>query len=234
MTGKVAGQASERIVAEIKKRILSWAYPPEHPLIEEGLSREFGVSRSPVREALRMLEADGFVRRVPNRGYYVRQVKPQEVADLYEVRMALEVFALEKLAAKPELHPEVQVLAEKWRAASPEILNDAEGLALMDQQYHEDLVALAGNAKLLEALRRVNERLFVFRVMGFEVAIEKDIVESSFNIHLGLAWAILSGDPANIRRALEQNIVHGRSNVRQAMGQALTRAYSGPAVKEAS
>lgn len=234
MTVKKEGQACERIIVEIKRRILEWAYPPEHPLIEEALSREFGVSRSPVREALRMLEADGFVRRIPNRGYYVKQVRLQEVADLYEVRLALEVFALEKLAAKTELHPEVRRLAEEWRVSFPGPEVDAVSLAVMSQKFHEDLVELAGNATLLEALRRVDERLFAFKVMGFEQTLEQGTLETSANNHLRLAAAVLSGEPPVIREALETSIAHGRSNVEQAMGKALTRAYSGqvsPAVR---
>jgi len=227
MAAKKEGQASERIVSEVKRRILGWVYPPEHPLIEESLSREFGVSRSPVREALRMLEADGFVRRIPNRGYYVRQVRLQEVADLYEVRLALELFALEKLAAMPEKHPEVRRLAGIWRAPPRLEHPEAESLALVSQKFHEDLVELAGNASLLDTLRRVDERLFAFRIMGFEQAIEQGTLETSSRNHLALSEAILSKDPAVIRPALERTIAHGRSNVEQAMGKALTRAYSG-------
>jgi len=219
------GQTSEGIVAEVKRRILAWGYPPEHPLGEESLAREFGVSRSPVREALRMLEVDGFVRRVPNKGYYVRQVKPSEVAELYEVRMALEVFALERLAARPELHPEVLRLAGVWREV-PDQAPDPAAIARQDQEFHEALAGLAGNAKLLEALRRVDERLFVFRVMGFERAVELGTLETSYAIHRDLAQTIVSGDQAAIRQALERNIAQGRGNVEQAMGRALARAYA--------
>ncbi|MFZ5428568.1 MAG: GntR family transcriptional regulator [Thermodesulfobacteriota bacterium] len=224
---KAHGQASEGICTEIRRRILDWEYPPEHPLGEEGLAREFGVSRSPVREALRMLEADGYVRRVPNRGYFVRQVKPSEVADLYEVRLALEIFALEKLASRPDLHPEVRRLADAWREMPPEGQRDATAIALKDQQFHESLAALAGNEKLLETIRRVNERLFVFRAMGLQQAMEQGTLEKSFAIHLDLAEAIVSGDPAAIRAQLERKIRQGRSNVEQAMGRALARAYAG-------
>jgi DNA-binding GntR family transcriptional regulator len=234
MMEKKEGQASERIVAEIKRRILDWVYPPEHPLVEESLSREFGVSRSPVREALRMLEADGFVRRIPNRGYYVKQVRLQEVADLYEVRLALELFALEKLAAKTDLHPEVRKLAGEWRASFPGPDYDAVSLAVMSQKFHEDMVELAGNATLLEALRRVDERLFAFKVMGFEQTLEQGSLETSTRNHLALAQAVVSGDPSVIREALETSIAHGRSNVEQAMGKALTRAYSGQAAPVAA
>ncbi|GFK93991.1 putative D-xylose utilization operon transcriptional repressor [Fundidesulfovibrio magnetotacticus] len=221
---KRPGQTSEGVAAEIRRRILQWDYPPEHPLGEEALAAGFGVSRSPVREALRMLEADGYVRRVPNRGYFVRQVRPSEVADLYEVRLALEIFALEKLARMPALHAEVERLGRVWDGPPPKD-GDAQAIARRDEAFHESLAALAGNEKLLEALRRVDERLFVFRVMGFERAMEQDTLDASYAIHRDLVRAILSGDAAAIRAQLERNIRHGRANVEQAMGRALTRAY---------
>lgn len=67
------------LIATLKERIVTWKYPPEHRLTEDALCREFGVSRSPVREALRVLATNGFVRRTANGGYAVRQVKVNEV-----------------------------------------------------------------------------------------------------------------------------------------------------------
>ena len=61
------------IVQTLKRRIIAWEYPPEYRLVEERLCEEFGVSRSPVREALRVLATNGFVKKLPNRGYAVRQ-----------------------------------------------------------------------------------------------------------------------------------------------------------------
>src|SRR5215467_15356847 len=89
---------SSSIVATLKGRIIAWQYPPEHRLTEDGLCREFGVSRSPVREALRVLATNGFVRRTDNRGYAVRQVMLKELEELYDFRLALELYAVENLA----------------------------------------------------------------------------------------------------------------------------------------
>src|SRR5579862_5789452 len=77
---------SASIVATLKGRILAWRYPPEHRLTEDLLCREFGVSRSPVRAALRVRATNGFVRRMNNRGYAGRQVKVKELEELYDVR----------------------------------------------------------------------------------------------------------------------------------------------------
>src|SRR5215470_6465342 len=72
-SGHISGLPAS-IVATLKERIIAWKYPPEHRLTEEALCREFGVSRSPVREALRALVTNGFVTKLANRGYAVRQL----------------------------------------------------------------------------------------------------------------------------------------------------------------
>ena len=75
--GELSG-LSASIVATLKERIVGWNYPPEHRLTELSLCREFGVSRSPVREALRALVTNGFVRKLANRGYAVRQLEDRK------------------------------------------------------------------------------------------------------------------------------------------------------------
>ena len=98
MTTTQNANLGSSIVATLKERIITWQYPPEYRLTEEGLCQEFGVSRSPVREALRVLATNGFVRRTPTRGYAVRQVNLREIEELYAVRLALELFVVENLA----------------------------------------------------------------------------------------------------------------------------------------
>ena len=94
MVASSSSTLSASIVATLKDRIIAWRYPPEHRLTEDGLCKEFGVSRSPVREALRVLATNGFVRRTDNRGYAVRQVKRKELEELYDFRLALELYAV--------------------------------------------------------------------------------------------------------------------------------------------
>ncbi|MBI3355630.1 MAG: GntR family transcriptional regulator, partial [Nitrospirae bacterium] len=84
MGGREFSNLSASIVATLKERIIHWQYPPEHRLTEAELCQKFGVSRSPVREALRILATDGFVKKMPNRGYVVKQHNLREIEELYE------------------------------------------------------------------------------------------------------------------------------------------------------
>jgi DNA-binding GntR family transcriptional regulator len=216
----------ERIISVIKERIFRWEYPPNHPLGEDVLCKDFGVSRSPVREALRSLEAEGLVHRVNNRGFFVRQFKSGEISELYLVRQALELFAVEHLAIHKITHDAVAGLANMWREiqAGVEPIT-SEKLARIDEHFHEQLVALTGNSMLLNHLRQINARLLVFREMDFAIVMERDAIRESCESHLEVVRAILEGDPLAAREALRGNLQMGLGNVNKAMGMILAKIF---------
>lgn len=223
MASEHSSTFSTSIVATLKERIITWQYPPEHRLTEDGLCREFGVSRSPVREALRVLATNGFVRRMDNRGYAVRQVKVRELEELYDVRLALELFAVEVLTQAGAPPAELAVLAETWREVQRQPKRDVEELARLDAQFHEALARLAGNTLLEQQLAAINERLLVFRTIDFA---KPDRVESTCAEHLAILDRIAAGDVAGARAALRRNVEEGRNIVGNSIKEALARAYA--------
>ena len=218
---KPAASLGNKIAETLKERILQWEYPPDYLLGEEVLSQEFAVSRSPVREALRSLEAAGLVRRMPNRGYAVKQVGLAEVRELYDLRLALELHAVETLARTAETRPAVERLRKKWTDIALEGVAGAE-LARIDQNFHETLVQISGNNTMLEHLVRLNERLFIFRMIDFQ---KPQRPESTRQQHLTLLDAILAGNVALAREQLRANVEEGSSHVDMTLRDALLRAY---------
>jgi len=214
---------SSAIIATLKERILAWQYPPEHRLTEEGLCREFGVSRTPVREALRVLATNGFVRRTGNRGYAVRQVRVKELEELYDLRMALELYVVETLAARGVRAGDLASLEEAWTAVRQQPARKVEELAELDARFHEALAALVGNGTLLQHLQAINERLFVFRMIDFT---QTDRVWSTCAQHLAIIERIGARDVNGAREALRSNIEHGRNIVGNSIKEALARAYA--------
>ena len=223
MTKNSASTLSTSIVATLKERIIAWQYPPEHRLTEEGLCREFGVSRSPVREALRVLSTNGFVRRMANRGYAVRQVNMRELEELYEVRLALELFTVEALAVRGAPNMALSALRDTWRAVAKGPARKDEELAELDTEFHETLAALVGNETLLQQLRAINERLLVFRMIDFG---KEDRVSSTVTQHLKILDRIEAKDVDGARASIRGNIEEGRTIVGAAIKEALARAYS--------
>ncbi len=219
-----AATFSASIIATIKERIINWQYPPEHRLTEDGLCREFGVSRSPVREALRVLTTNGFVRRLDNRGYAVRQVKLQELKELYDVRLALELFAVEQLASGGAPGNDIAALARTWKEVRRHPPMDQGELAKLDSRFHEELARLAGNGLLTQQLQAINERLLIFRMIDFTQA---DRVEDTCTQHLALLERIAAGDAQGAREAVRRNIEDGRNIVGSSIKEALARSYTG-------
>lgn len=220
---KAFSNLSSSIVQTVKQRIIAWEYPPDHRFTEEALSREFGVSRSPVREALRILATNGLVRKLPNRGYSVRQVNPREVEELYELRLALELHVVGYLAEHDSSNRILADLHGIWSAALNQLESKSDDLAELDARFHETLAEAAGNSLLLQNLRDINDRLFVFRMIDFE---KRDRAESTCHQHLKILEHIAERDILGARRAMQANIEEGRNNVRSAIKEALAKAYA--------
>jgi DNA-binding GntR family transcriptional regulator len=220
--GELSG-LSASIVATLKERIVGWNYPPEHRLTELGLCREFGVSRSPVREALRALVTNGFVRKLANRGYAVRQLDLYEIQELYDLRTALELHVVEQLAASGVKRGELASIKREWKAILAAAPKKGEELAQLDARFHESLAELGGNRMLLADLRRINERLLVLRMIDFGRDRRSD---TTCHQHMKVVERILAGDAVGAREAMRHNIDDGRENVNTSIKEALANAFS--------
>jgi len=222
--GRQFSNLSASIVATLKERIIHWQYPPEHRLTEAELCQKFGVSRSPVREALRTLATDGFVKKMPNRGYAVKQYNLREIEELYEVRLALELFVVECLAKRcTPMKDDMDALKRTWTGLLNGSSKKDEELARLDTLFHETLAHAAGNKSLLRQLRAINERLLLFLMIDFGKAHR---VESTCHQHLEILKRIAAKDISGARKAMQRNIEEGRNNVHAAIKDALARAYS--------
>ncbi|GAB6036656.1 GntR family transcriptional regulator [Fundidesulfovibrio butyratiphilus] len=205
----------------LKLRILNWEYPPGRRLIEEELCQEFGVSRSPVREALGRLAAYGLVEYEPHKGCQVKQLELRTIKDLYQVRLALELWVAERLAQDPDVLPALARLRADWTAPRH---RSVEQWAELDRQFHEGLARAAGNAVLVSQLEAVNERLTVLRPFDFSV---EERAVSTCAQHLDVLDRIAAGDPEGARRAIRVNIEDSLGNVERVVGEFLAKAYLG-------
>jgi DNA-binding GntR family transcriptional regulator len=216
---------SDEIFEVLKSRIIRWEYPPGYRLTEDTLCGEFGVSRIPVREALHMLVENNLVDRVPHRGCTVKQPNLEEINELYDVRLALELYVVEHLASVGMPAEKREELAENWRSLGQtgdlrEL--DGEPLARQDEAFHETLAATAGNNSLLSHLRLVNERLFFTRMSDITTP---ERLAITCRQHQEILDQIAQGNVAAARTALHTNIDFGRYNVESALKDALARAY---------
>ena len=211
------GAVRERVTADLRQEIIAGSLRPGDRLVERELAERFGVSRVPVREAIRALVAEGFVLFETPRRTVVRRLTPTDVKELFELREALEVYAAGLAASRAtrEDLAEVQELVD--RAAAATEAGDAEVITDVNSRLHDRIMAMAGNSLLTEALEPVAGRLRWMTRRNEEWP--QLLVE-----HRELYEAIASGDPDRARaHALTHVRTNDRSTVRHLFGEEAAR-----------
>lgn len=159
---------AEHIRHELSAQILSGARPPGSALDEQALAQEFGASRTPVREALRLLAASGLVAHRPRRGAEVVAPSTRELNDMFQVMADLEGLCAGHAAAS--MSPlERRVLAETHEAMAPIVrAGDMEAYANANEGFHALIYSGSHNAYLAELTLRTRQRLRPFRRAQFQ------------------------------------------------------------------
>lgn len=220
-----ANQLGHKILQEIRSRILSWSYPPGHHLGEPELSEEFAASRVPVREALRALVEQGLVEKVPNQGCFVRQPDAQATHHLYDMRLALELFVVERLARSgmpEEWINQERARWEPWLNVRADAPVDGDLLVRMDEEFHLAMARALANPYLITSLRDINDRLRFVRLV---VVTTPHRIQTTAGEHLAILDSIAKRDPETARRSLRQNLHHARNQIEIAIAKGLTRSH---------
>ncbi|HEX2855487.1 MAG TPA: GntR family transcriptional regulator [Opitutaceae bacterium] len=222
------GHRGQGILKELRERILNWHYPPGCHLAEQRLCEEFDSSRIPVREALRALAEQGLVDKVPNQGCYVKQPDVEGIHHLYDLRLALELFVVERLAQTGPPADLVARIRAYWepllhiRADEP---TDGDILVQADEEFHLGLARAVGNPYVVDTLKDINERLRFVRLV---VSTTPHRVQATAGEHLTVLEALVKKNVEAARRALRQNIDEARNKVEIALARALTNAHKRP------
>jgi DNA-binding GntR family transcriptional regulator len=179
---------------ELRNEILGGALAVGEPLIEERLAQRFGLSRTPVREALRRLEGDGYL--VRGRGGSLRPAVPQidSMAELYDVRGVLEELSVRRAATSGD-HGALVGLREQWvelRQAPPEHgSRSGPDFVYADEAFHQAIAASTGNLELVRILTDLNGRIRRLRILDFTTA---DRIEMTITEHIEIVDAVLMGN----------------------------------------
>jgi len=194
----------EKVVDELRRRIIDGAYEPGDRLTEERLADAFGVSRNPVREAIRVLTAEGFLLAQPRRGAVVATMSVQDVEDLFDVRLSLEALAAALAAARAG--PSGAAVLDKLLAKARTTRRTAE-LAALNTQFHAAICTLSGNALLVGLMESLHGRVrWVYRQSAETRA------ASSWAEHEELAAAIRTGDADAAARAARAHVLAAQAS----------------------
>ncbi|KTS12852.1 GntR family transcriptional regulator [Microbacterium testaceum] len=212
----------DEIAAKIRDRIMSGDIPIGAQLRQAELANDFGVSRTPVREALRQLQTGGLIEVLPNRGAVVRVPAPWEVREAYEVRAELEALAASRAVeriSRAELARLREANQEMYdRSLERERRQDEPTAAGRPQNdvFHITIAQVSGNARLARAIDEINET-FPRNVSAQLLVGDDRHREENFQEHVRIIDAIESGDAEAAAREM-------REHVRKA-GEQLARWY---------
>lgn len=186
------------IEEEIQRVILGGEYAPGDRINEKELALRFGISRGPVREALRSLEASGLIEQIPNRGVFVRRLTAAQAADIYDVRAFL--FALAgRLLAIRATDEEIAALRGFVTTMDEAIArDDFETYVRENFALHEFIVAHAGNPVLANQYLSLIKQLRLYRTRSLMLG---DSMHESNKEHHEMVEAIAAHDPERAQAA---------------------------------
>jgi len=226
MTEEPIQSMQEKAYFDLLRRMLSGELPAGTPLSEASLAKELGISRTPLREAIRRLAAEGFLRQIRNRGTMVVEFSKRDIAELYELREALEVYAVGQ-AAEHTLRPHdlehLDRLVHDVLGLRDELLASGEpGLTAeqmqrfvqIDLSFHATLVRAAANRRILKAITdtRVLLNIFAMRRKGHSAAQLAEI----HRYHSEVLAAVVRKDPEAAMRLMGEHIrVSQRERLRE-------------------
>jgi len=206
----------QHAVERIRDAIITGALEPGERIVEEDLAHRLGISRGPVREAIRVLEQEGFVRSEPHRASYVAELGEEEIEQLYAVRAEVEAIAARKVAGlirqDPERAAPYHALLERLRAAASR--GDLDGLARADLDFHDRLLHDSGYQVLPRVWRAmdgvVRARTAAILARRGRAGDDRRIVAYTAESHTPIAAALTAGDPDGAAAAVRRHILETR------------------------
>ncbi len=187
------GSRVDEAYGAIRRRILDNVYPPGYQALEQSLATELGISRTPVREALIRLQKEGLVDVIPRHGMRVLPISPTDMKEIYEILSALESMAAELLAKRRPSDAELAPLERASRDMARALrADDLEAWAEADERFHRQLIELAGNRLLAQAVLNFWDR--AHRVRRLTLRLRPKPVNSTKE-HMAVLDRIRAGDP---------------------------------------
>lgn len=194
------------VVSEtLRQAIRDGIFKPGERLMEIPLSEELGVSRTPIREAIRKLELEGFVIMIPRRGTYVADISLKDISQVFEIRSALEELA-GALAAERITAEEIEYLERMLVEIGTYIeKKDMEKIVEADVNFHEVLYKASRNERLVEIIHNLREQTLRFRTVSMN---QPGRLAKTWEEHRLLVEAIADRDANKARKIARLHMEH--------------------------
>lgn len=197
------GNYAEEVVARLREDIVTGRLRPNERLVDSSIARKMNMSRTPVREALKQLEMQGYLSRLPNGGLIVTDHSPSQIRNLYEIREALEIMALkltcqratqEQIDQAVELHERMLEVIRK---------HDVEQFIELNSTFHNVLFSACGNEQLWTLLQTFRDQFFDRRLVRvFNVSDWRSMPKQ----HQRLLDAVRQRKPRLVEKAVHEHV----------------------------
>jgi DNA-binding GntR family transcriptional regulator len=217
---------ADQIYEQLRDRLTRGEIPIGRRLVEQQLAAQFRTSRTPVREALKRLEADGHLTRDAGGGMRPRVPSVRAMRDLYDVRVAIEELVVRRAAGSgdrgvlEELEHEWTALGMEQRAGRLEPAGAA--FVHRDESFHQRLAEAAANEFAVELLGEINARIRILRIYDFT---RSERIAATIEEHLEIVRAVLAGDSDTAAAFMRAHVQRSANVVRERIGDALTKMF---------
>ncbi len=201
-----------KVFSQLRKQILTGVYKPGESLIEMRLSEELGVSRTPIREAIRQLELEGLVQAIPNKGAVVKGITDKDVEDIYTIRTRIEGlaarWAAEKITDEEILELKEALEFEEFYTAK----NDVEHLLRFDSKFHDIIFKASKSSPLTHMLSTFHHYIQSARINSFDTPGRP---AKALEEHRAIFEAISRRDPDTAEELTIKHIMNASKNVNE-------------------
>lgn len=194
----------------LRQAILTGEMKPGERLLEIHLANKLGVSRTPIREAIRMLELEGLVIMVPRRGAQVAQITEKSMSDVLEVRCALDELAVELACERitDEEKTELAAACEAFEKATQ--TKQVHVIAKADVEFHDIIFKAAGNPRLTQMVNNLAEQMYRYR---FEYIKDESQHPMLVKEHRRICESISSGNVQASKEAIKEHIENQEKSI---------------------
>jgi DNA-binding GntR family transcriptional regulator len=203
-------QTAEDLYKKIKNEIFDFLLLPGDRFTETELALRYGVSRTPVRSALYRLKHEGYFEVQFRSGWSVLPFDFVRFDELYDLRAILETTALERICQADDLS--LRGLQEVWLKSPSARVKDAATAASLDEEFHCQLVAAAGNREIARVHSEVTEKIRVLRRFGF---LTQERIDTTYDEHAKLLKLIQNRRASEATILLRAHIVHNKMEARK-------------------
>jgi uncharacterized HTH-type transcriptional regulator ydhC len=199
------------VYQKIKSAILNEMYEPNQILNERKLAEEFQISRTPVREALKILEGEGWVKIIPWKGAIVNQITQKEIDEIFQIRLIIEPAIIELLQNKIDYKKRTYLdrLYENQKKAESK-----KEFILADRVFHMTFVEWTENLQLIEMVKDLNDRIYM---VGHKAINSKDSKreKESLEEHYKIIQALKNNDIMLAKNFMIAHIIETKNNINQ-------------------